>query len=171
MFHNISERMAKRMRELGRMDAADRDGAAPRLERLRQVPAETGNSLRLLAASAAPAETGSRLARALGLFDAVAVAGLRCAGITRIQTFEVLPRKVAMAKETFQLAGVEDVVELVEGDAGSTWAQMENIAFCFWIQRKMCTRSVTSWWCRGCARESCWWRTMRLNQSSRGAAA
>jgi predicted O-methyltransferase YrrM len=38
---------------------------------------------------------------------------------------------VALARETFQAAGVEGVVELVEGDARDYLADYEAIAFCF----------------------------------------
>jgi caffeoyl-CoA O-methyltransferase len=46
-------------------------------------------------------------------------------------TFEVLPEKVNMARETFQLAEVEGIVELVEGDAREYLASIDDIAFCF----------------------------------------
>jgi predicted O-methyltransferase YrrM len=46
-------------------------------------------------------------------------------------TFEVLPEKAALARETFRLAEVEDVVELVEGDARAYLTRYTDIAFCF----------------------------------------
>ena len=49
----------------------------------------------------------------------------------RITTFEVLPRKAELARETFSVAGVEDVVELVEGDARQQLEGFDDIAFCF----------------------------------------
>lgn len=54
MFHNIPPGMARRMRDLEEIDARDRDDGTPRLERLRQVPPETGRFIALLAAAAPP---------------------------------------------------------------------------------------------------------------------
>jgi predicted O-methyltransferase YrrM len=49
----------------------------------------------------------------------------------KVTTFEVLPEKVALAQETFRLAGVEDTVRLVAGDARQHLAIINEIAFCF----------------------------------------
>ncbi len=44
--------------------------------------------------------------------------GLACKALGRkITTFEVMEEKIKLAKETFKLTGLEDVVELVKGDA------------------------------------------------------
>jgi len=48
-----------------------------------------------------------------------------------IQTFEVLPEKAKLARETFQVARVEKMINLVEGDVRNYFSQFENIAFCF----------------------------------------
>jgi NTP pyrophosphatase (non-canonical NTP hydrolase)/precorrin-6B methylase 2 len=48
-----------------------------------------------------------------------------------LTTFEVLEEKVALARETFRLAGVEDVVTLIAGDAREYLADCHDIAFCF----------------------------------------
>jgi caffeoyl-CoA O-methyltransferase len=48
-----------------------------------------------------------------------------------ITTFEILEEKVQLARETFRQAGVEDVVELVHGDAQSHLAGLGRLAFCF----------------------------------------
>jgi caffeoyl-CoA O-methyltransferase len=48
-----------------------------------------------------------------------------------ITTFEILDEKVQLARETFRLAGVEDVVESVQGDARSHIAGLGGLAFCF----------------------------------------
>ena len=49
----------------------------------------------------------------------------------RLTTFEVLEAKLALARETFRLAQVDDVVELVAGDARAQIVGHEQIAFCF----------------------------------------
>lgn len=49
----------------------------------------------------------------------------------RVVTFEVLPEKVTLARETFHLADVEDVVELIADDARKHIKTFNQIAFCF----------------------------------------
>ena len=48
-----------------------------------------------------------------------------------VTTFELLPEKIALARETFEQAGVNDFVELIHGDAHDYLSDMEGIAFCF----------------------------------------
>jgi predicted O-methyltransferase YrrM len=48
-----------------------------------------------------------------------------------VTTFEILPEKIALARETFRLAQVEGTVNLVEGDARLHLSQYDNVAFCF----------------------------------------
>ena len=48
-----------------------------------------------------------------------------------LTTFELLPEKVVLARETFRLAEIEDIVRLVEGDAREHLAQVDDISFCF----------------------------------------
>ncbi|MHC1782242.1 MAG: O-methyltransferase [Anaerolineaceae bacterium] len=57
-------------------------------------------------------------------------AGLRTGGRI-LATFEILPAKAALARHTFNAAGVEKTVKLVAGDALPALEKMENIAFCF----------------------------------------
>ena len=52
MFHTISPAILKRMRYLEERDAQDRLDGTPRLQRLRQIPPETGRFLALLLAGA-----------------------------------------------------------------------------------------------------------------------
>ena len=49
----------------------------------------------------------------------------------KIITFEILPEKVRLAKDTFQAAEVEDVIELAAGDALEHLRSYRKIAFCF----------------------------------------
>ena len=49
----------------------------------------------------------------------------------RMTTFEVMPEKQLLARETFRLAGVEPLVELVPGDARQHLVAHRDIAFCF----------------------------------------
>lgn len=129
MFHDIPRPMLDRMRELETIDARDRDDNTPRLKRLRQIPPGTGKFLALLAASA-PAGGWIEIGTSAGYSTLWLALAARAAGRT-ITTFEVLPEKIALARETFRRAGVEDVVTLIEGDARDYLPQRHDVAFCF----------------------------------------
>lgn len=129
MFHNIPAAMAARMRFLEALDVQDRTDGTPRLLRLRQVSPETGKFLAVLAAAAPPGpilEIG-----ASGGYSALWLALAARAGGRRVVTFEVMPEKAALARKSFHLAGVEDVVELVFADARQQLPAYDQIAFAF----------------------------------------
>lgn len=117
------------MRYLEEMDSRDRQDGTPRLKRLRQVPPEIGQFIALLAASA-PEGTLIEIGTSAGYSTLWLALACRAAN-RRLTTFEILPDKAALARETFRRAGVEDVVELVEGDARTLLIRREQIAFCF----------------------------------------
>jgi predicted O-methyltransferase YrrM len=117
------------MRRLEEIDARDRVDGTTHLERLRQIPPETGRFLSILAACA-PKGTFVEIGTSAG-YSALYLA-LACREVgSRLITFEVLEPKAEMARETIRLAGVDDVVELVQGDARHYADRLENIAFCF----------------------------------------
>ena len=78
----------------------------------------------LQAAIAIPFRSASEWADSILLVRATTVAGH---GVT----FEVLERKARMAEETFRLAGVNDEIELIHGDARDYAGSFKDIAFCF----------------------------------------
>ncbi len=129
MFHDISTEISARMRELEELDAADRVDGTPRLRRLRQIPPQTGQFIALLAAQApegALIEVGTSAGYStLWLSLAGRVRG------RRVTTYEVLDDKVVLARDTFRAAHVDDIVDLVHGDARKYLATMSDIAFCF----------------------------------------
>ena len=88
MFHAIASEILERMHELERRDEADRADGTPRLERLRQIPEDTGRFFALWAASApegAVIEIGTSAGySALWLSLACRATGLR------LTTFELL---------------------------------------------------------------------------------
>lgn len=129
MFHGISSAMADRMHFLEARDAEDRNDGTPRSQRLRQVPPETGKFLALLAA-AAPAGTIVEIGTSGGYSTLWLALAARAAG-RRVVTFEVLAEKVRLAQETFRLAGVEDEIDLIAGDALPYLARLEGIGFAF----------------------------------------
>lgn len=129
MFHTIRQPILDRMAYLEQIDNQDRADGTTRMERLRQIPPETGKFLALLAASA-PNGTYLEIGTSAG-YSTLWIS-LACEMLGRtIQTFEVLPQKVKLARETFQIAQMEKTIKLVEGDVRSYFAQLENIAFCF----------------------------------------
>ncbi len=129
MFHDIPIGMLERMHELERRDRADRIDGTPRLDRLRQIPEETGRFLALWAASA-PKGAVIEIGTSAGY--STLWLSLACRATARtLTTFEVLPRKVAFARETFSGAGVDDVVKLVEGDFLDYADEFDQVGFCF----------------------------------------
>lgn len=117
------------MRHLERLDAADRSDGTARLQRLRQIPPATGRFIALLAASA-PAGRYVEIGTSAG-YSTLWIA-LACLALGRkVTTFEISPVKAALARETFAVAGVEHVVDLVEGDALERIGALERISFCF----------------------------------------
>jgi caffeoyl-CoA O-methyltransferase len=129
MFHTISPAMLNRMKLLEELDANDRLDNTPRIQRLRQIPPETGKFLALLAAGA-PKGTMIEIGTSAGY--STLWLSLACEQSKRqITTFEILPEKVKMARETFREAGAEKTVQLIEGDAREYFSQFREVAFCF----------------------------------------
>ena len=129
MFHNIPEQIEERMRYLEALDKKERSAGKPMLERLRQIPTDTGRFIAMLAATAPEGiwlEIGTS-----GGFSTLWLA-LACRQIGRkLVTFELLEQKVKLATETLQEAGVKDMVELVSGDAREHLMRYQNVSFCF----------------------------------------
>lgn len=119
----------ERMRYLETVDARDRKDGTPRLKRLRQIPPETGRFLALLLAGA-PEGVVLEVGTSAG-YSTLWLA-LACELLQRqIVTFEIRPDKVALARETFRMAGVEHMVKLFEGDALDQLPLYDQIGFCF----------------------------------------
>jgi caffeoyl-CoA O-methyltransferase len=129
MFHDIPQPILDRMHHLEGIDTQDRQDGTPRLQRLRQIPPETGKFLALLAASA-PQGAWIEVGTSAGYSALWLALACRETGRT-LTTFEVLEEKVSLARETFCRAQVEDVVTLVAGDAREHLADHGDIAFCF----------------------------------------
>lgn len=129
MLHGMPELIKQRMRTLEAIDARDRQDGTPHLQRMRQIPPETGKFIALLAATAPEGKFIE-----IGTSAGYSTLWLSLAGRERgckITTFEILEEKVRLAEVTFRLAGVEDTVELIAGDALDYLADIQNIAFCF----------------------------------------
>jgi caffeoyl-CoA O-methyltransferase len=129
VFHDIPERMRVRMAELEERGARDRADGTPRLERLREVPPEVGRFLAVLAA-AAPAGDWIEIGTSAGYSTLWLALAARETG-RRVTTFEILEWKAELARETFAVAGVEDVVEVVHADVRNGLVGRGGISFCF----------------------------------------
>jgi caffeoyl-CoA O-methyltransferase len=129
MFHSIRQSILDRMKYLEQIDAKDRADGTPRAQRLRQIPPETGKFLALLAANV-PEGTYLEIGTSAGYSTLWISRACEMLGRT-LHTFEVLPEKVQLARETFQTAQVEKIINLVEGDVRDYLPQFDNIAFCF----------------------------------------
>ncbi len=129
MFHNIRPGILDRMKYLEDIDRRDRADGTPRLARLRQIPPETGRFLALLAAST-PDGAWLEIGTSAGYSTMWLALACEQTG-RRLTTFELLPEKIALARETIRLAGIESSVELVEGDAREKLRGFPRVAFCF----------------------------------------
>ena len=129
MFHNIPASIQERMAYLESVDNRDRLDGTPRSRRLRQIPPETGKLLALLAASApsgAVLEVGTS-----GGYSSLWLA-LACQKRgDRLTTFEISAEKAQRAMETFQLAGVQETIAIVQGDGSQLLPAYQKVAFCF----------------------------------------
>ncbi len=129
MFHDIPESVAARMAELKERGVRDRADGTPRMQRLREVPLEVGRFLAILAASA-PDGRWVEIGTSAGYSTLWLALAARETG-RRVTTFEILEWKVELARETFAVAEVEDVVELVHADVRAGLEGVEGVSFAF----------------------------------------
>ncbi len=129
MFHHLEPAILDRMKFLEDLDTRDRLDGTPRLQRLRQVPPETGKFLAILAAGA-PEGPIYEIGTSAGYSTLWLAVTARALG-RKVTTFELLPEKVKLAQETFRTAGVETTVELIAGDARAYLENYSNFAFVF----------------------------------------
>ncbi|MFX1309687.1 MAG: O-methyltransferase [Promethearchaeota archaeon] len=129
MFHKIPVSIKKRMEYLEELDSRDRIDGTARMERLRQIPPETGRFISILAASAPKGvflEIGTS-----GGYSALWIALACQLNGNKLITFEILKEKVDLARETFELTNLKDIIELIEGDARDYIPDYKNVSFCF----------------------------------------
>lgn len=129
MFHTMTPAMLDRMQHLEARDAADRIDGTPHRLRLRQVPPASGRFLAILAASAPPGSI-LEIGTSAGYSTLWLALAAQAVGRT-ITTFEVSEDKIPIARETFALAGVDSIIELVHADAREHLARFSAIGFCF----------------------------------------
>lgn len=129
MFDDMPQCILDRMQELEQIDAQDRADGTTRLQRLRQIPRDTGKFIALLAATA-PAGRYVEIGTSAG-YSTLWLA-LACRLVDRrITTFEVLDEKAKLARQTFETADVRDVVDFVHANALDHLPDCSDVAFCF----------------------------------------
>ncbi len=129
MFWDIPQPIVNRMAYLEAVDMRDRRDDTPHLERLRQIPPETGKFLCLLAANAPDGfwlEVG-----ASGGYSGLWLSQACRVRNQRLTTFEILPEKALLAQETFRVSGAEQYIDLVQGDARILLPDYRPVGFCF----------------------------------------
>ncbi len=129
MFHSIPDVIKDRMEYLEKLDTQDRLDGTPRMKRLRQIPPETGKFISLLAASAPKGEF-LEIGTSAG-YSALWIALACQINGNKLHTFEIRKDKAELARETFTLTNLKNMVELIEGDARDFIPNYNNISFCF----------------------------------------
>jgi predicted O-methyltransferase YrrM len=129
MFHEISQSMKTVMDRLEERDARDRHDGTPHLQRLRQIPPETGRFLAIMASSA-PAGAWIEVGTSAG-YSAMWISLACRVARKQLTTFEILPAKAALARANLAEAQVNDVVTSVEGDFLVAAFELGPISFCF----------------------------------------
>jgi predicted O-methyltransferase YrrM len=129
MFNDIPAPVLLTMQELEKIDRQDRVDGTARLQRLRQIPPETGRFICLLATSS-PEGSWIEIGTSAGYSTLWLALACRERGRT-ITTFEIMASKAQLARNTFAAAGVDDVVNLVQDDFLTYVDRLGDIGFCF----------------------------------------
>lgn len=131
MFHDIPTVILDRMYYLENRDQEEMQGKIDikHYDKLRQIPPETGRFISLLAASA-PNGQWVEIGTSAGYSTLWLI--LACMQLNKkISTFELDQQKIALAKETFASAQVEQYVDLIPGDVFEHLPSYTNISLCF----------------------------------------
>jgi predicted O-methyltransferase YrrM len=129
MFRDIPEPIMRRIQYLEGIDDRDRSDGTARMRRLRQITPEVGRFIALLAAGA-PDGRYVEIGTSAGYSTLWLALACRQVG-RRITTFEILLEKAELARQTFDVAGVGDVVDFVHADALLHLPNSNGISFCF----------------------------------------
>jgi len=127
----MPDAVRERMEALEAQDMQDRGDGTPHHKRLRQIPAVTGKFLALMAASAPDEGAFLEVGTSAGYSALWITRALAERKDTQLITFELLPEKADLARETFKKAKVESLIELVNGDARGNVGNYAEVAFCF----------------------------------------
>jgi caffeoyl-CoA O-methyltransferase len=129
MFHSMPPGMQDRMRYLEEVDARDRTDGTPKSASPAADPAGDREIPGVPGCQRARGKCAGN--RSSGGYSTLWLA-LACRERgDRVITFEISKDKAERARETFRLAGVEENVHLVSGDAVEKIPNYEEVAFCF----------------------------------------
>ena len=129
LLNEIPAPVLERMHQMEKQDAKERADDVARIKRLRQIPPDTGVMLAQLALSApegAVLEIGTS-----GGYSALWIGQAMARRGEKMVTFELLPEKADVARETVSKTGMEDHIEIIHGDARGHLSDYDEIAFCF----------------------------------------
>lgn len=129
MFLDIPDEILFQMKYLEEIDARDRKDGTARLDRLRQVPPETGRFISLIA-TISPSGKWIEIGTSAG-YSALWLSLACKERKQKLYTFELLDNKIRMAEDTFRKAKVEKYIELIKGDALNLIENFSDISFCF----------------------------------------
>ncbi|OEU51129.1 MAG: methyltransferase, partial [Desulfobulbaceae bacterium S5133MH15] len=129
MFNDIPQNIIDRMEELEQIDSQDRSNGTTRLKRLRQIPRETGKFIALLATTAPPGRL-LEIGTSAGYSTLWLALACRAVG-QKITSFEILDDKAKLARKTFELTEVDDVVDFIHSDALKHLPNCKGVSFCF----------------------------------------
>ena len=129
MFESLTHASLARMKHLEAIDLRDRTDGTPHSRRLRQITPAVGRLLAILAASS-PAGPIVEIGASAG-YSTLWLACAARSTARRLITYDFDAGKIALARETFSLSGVSDIVELIHGDALIELPRLDSIAFCF----------------------------------------
>ena len=129
MFQDIPRSMLERMKYLEELNAEQKREGVERFRRLRQIPPDTGRFIALLCASA-PEGACIEIGTSGGYSGMWLSLACRATGRT-LTTHELSDAKIEIARETFRMAGADDIVTIVPGDAREHLGEYKKIGFCF----------------------------------------
>ncbi|PYF75004.1 O-methyltransferase [Pedobacter nutrimenti] len=129
MFTEIPAVLSERMAYLEKLDQKDRSDGTPRNKRLRQITRDTGKFLSLLTINIPEGEI-IEIGTSAGYSTLWLAFAAKEKG-KKVKTFELDEAKINLARETFRIAGLEDTIELVQGDFLDYGHQLGQVALCF----------------------------------------
>lgn len=131
MFHNISPEILKRMKVLEKRDTKEQANlvTVESFDKLRQVPPETGRFLSIMA-STSPKGKWLEIGTSAGYSGLWLSLACKLRN-TKLTTFELNPKKIKLANETFTKTNTTEFIEIIEGNVLEHLNSYKNISFCF----------------------------------------